>query len=141
MAKQKKPIKKVILELPELDKHAVTSSGLPVIKLLDHKQGISKEISPYQCVSCEHIFKRLNTLSIHNKFRHDLGRCPSAAELLNRNLYKTRLIANGHQYDCWDLTPAVKPTGIKDEVLQDLEKRAFGIVPHLTLPIEKEAQS
>jgi hypothetical protein len=25
--------------------------------------------------------------------------------------------------------------------LQDLEKRAFGIVPHLTLPKEKEAQS
>jgi hypothetical protein len=141
MATKRPPKHYIALSVPELTKHAVTQSGLPAIKLLDHTQGISKEISPYQCVSCEHIFKRLNTLAIHNKFRHDLGRCPSAAELKNRNLFITRLIANGNQYDCWDLTPPVKPTGAKDEVLQDLEKRAFGIVPHFTLPIEKEAQS
>jgi hypothetical protein len=129
------------LVLPELTNHAVTPSGLPAINLLDHIQGVSKEIAPYQCASCEHIFKRINTLAIHNKFRVDLGRCPTTAELINRNLIRIKHTANGNQYDCWDLTPSVKPTGAKDEVLQDLEKRAFGIVPHLTLPIEKEAQS
>jgi hypothetical protein len=112
-------------KLLDLDKHAVTAAGLPAIKLLDHRQGISKEICPYQCVSCEHIFKRLNTLAIHNKFRFDLGRCPSAAELMNRKLFITRLIANGNQYDCWDLAPPVKPTGIKDELLEEMQNRAF----------------
>jgi hypothetical protein len=108
-----------------LPKHALTASGLPQIRHLGHVPLVSKEIAPYQCVSCESIFKRLSGLVIHNRYHRDKGACPSDKTLRDLNLQQITHTANGKTYTVWHLIPPVAPTGSKDELLVQLEALAF----------------
>lgn len=110
---------------PRLPKHALTASGLPQIKVLDFVPLESKEIAPYQCVSCDQIFKRLAGLSIHNRYHRDKGACPTDKALRDLNLEQITHTANGKNYFAWHLLPPLAPTGNKDELLAQLESIAF----------------
>jgi hypothetical protein len=118
---------------PQLSKHALTASGIPQIRHLGHVPLVSKEIAPYQCVSCESIFKRLSGLVIHNRYHRDKGACPSDKTLRDLNLEQVSHTANGHHYTVWHLIPPVAPTGIKDELLVQLDALAF---PNFNQPKE-----
>lgn len=95
------------------------------LNLLDFEQGVSKEIAPYQCNACEAVFKRLSGYAIHNRYYANKGRCPTAKDLTQLNLRSIKHQANGNQYEVWEVIPATQPTGIKDELLVELEERAF----------------
>jgi len=118
---------------PQLSKHALTASGIPQIRHLGHVPLVSKEIAPYQCVSCESIFKRLSGLVIHNRYFRDKGSCPSDKTLRDLNLEQVTHTANGETYTAWHLIPPVAPTGIKDELLVQLDALAF---PNFNQPKE-----
>jgi hypothetical protein len=108
-----------------LPKHTLTAAGIPQVKLLDHIPLETKEIAPYQCVSCESIFKRLSGLVIHNRYHRDKGACPTDKTLRDLNLEQITHTANGKTYTVWHLIPPVAPTGIKDELLVQLDALAF----------------
>jgi hypothetical protein len=108
-----------------LHKHVITASGLPRITMLDHIPCVSKEIAPYHCVSCEQSFKRLSGLVIHNRYYKDKGRCPTPNNLEDLNLELIPHKANGNDYTVWQVKPSIKPTGLKDELLLQLEDIAF----------------
>jgi hypothetical protein len=110
---------------PSLEKHALTASGIPQVKILDHIPLQTKEIAPYKCVSCESIFKRLSGLVIHNRYFRDKGACPSDKTLRDLNLEQVTHTANGNTYLAWHLIPPIAPTGNKDELLVQLESIAF----------------
>lgn len=95
------------------------------LELLDFKQGESLEIAPYQCTSCEANFKRLSGFAIHYRYYTDTGKCPKDIDHERLNLRQVQHQANGNQYQCWEVIPATKPTGIKDELLEEMENRAF----------------
>jgi hypothetical protein len=95
------------------------------LDLLDFELGASKEIAPYKCNACEAIFKRLSGYAIHNRYYANTGKCPKDIDLVRLNLRQIPHKANGYQYTCWELRPAVKPTGIKDELLLEMESIAF----------------
>ena len=95
------------------------------LDLLDFEQGVSKEIAPYKCNACEAVFKRLSGYAIHNRYYANKGKCPKDKDLELLNLKQVEHQVNGNQYQCWELIPATKPTGIKDELLLEMENTAF----------------
>ena len=95
------------------------------LDLLDFEQGVSKEIAPYKCNACEAVFKRLSGYLIHNRYYANKGKCPKDTDLVLLNLRQVKHQANGNQYQCWEVIPATKPTGIKDELLLEMENTAF----------------
>jgi hypothetical protein len=95
------------------------------LELLDFEQGVSLEIAPYQCKTCEAVFKRLSGFSIHYRYYTDTGKCPKDIDHERLNLRQVKHQANGNQYEVWELIPPTKPTGIKDELLEEMENRAF----------------
>ena len=95
------------------------------LDLLDFEQGVSKEIAPYKCNACEAVFKRLSGYAIHNRYYANKGKCPKDKDLELLNLRQLEHQANGNHYQCWELIPATKPTGIKDELLLEMENTAF----------------
>lgn len=95
------------------------------LDLLDFEQGVSKEIAPYKCNACKAVFKRLSGYAIHNRYYANKGKCPKDKDLELLNLKQVDHQANGNQYQCWELIPATKPTGIKDELLLEMENTAF----------------
>jgi hypothetical protein len=108
-----------------IPRHEQTASGLPVINLLDFTPLQSKDIAPYQCASCQSIFKRLSGLVIHNSYYRHNGKCPSEQKLIDLNLQQVTYIANGNEYKAWHPKPQLKETGNKDELLVQLEAIAF----------------
>jgi len=96
-----------------------------LLDLLDFELGVSKDIAPYKCNACEAVFKRLSGYAIHNRYYANKGKCPTDKDLVLLNLKKTEHQANGNQYQCWEVIPATKPTGIKDELLLEMENTAF----------------
>jgi hypothetical protein len=122
---KKKQQSKELLSPSLIEKHSLLASSIPRYELLDFIQGESKDIAPYQCVSCESTFKRLSSFNIHNGYYRKNHRCPSDTDLQKLNLRKIKHVANGNLYDCWDLIPSVQSTGFKDELLLEKEKAAF----------------
>lgn len=109
----------------KLDETSPLASGVPRLELVDFIPGQSKDIAPYRCAGCNSLFKRLSAYNIHNGYHRKKRKCPSDIDLAKLNLRKTLYIANGNKYDCWEVIPAVQPTGIKDELLDEIEKAAF----------------
>ena len=95
------------------------------LDLLDFELGVSKEIAPYKCNACEAVFKRLSGYAIHNRYYANTSKCPKDIDLVRLNMRQIKHHANGNQYQCWELIPATKPTGIKDELLLEMESIAF----------------
>jgi hypothetical protein len=95
------------------------------LDLSDFEPGVSKEITPYKCNACEAVFKRLSGYAIHNRYYANTSKCPKDIDLVRLNMRQTKHQANGNQYQCWELIPATKPTGIKDELLLEMESIAF----------------
>ena len=95
------------------------------LDLLDFEPGVSKEITPYKCNACQAVFKRLSGYAIHNRYYANKGKCPKDKDLVLLNLRQVEHQANGNQYQCWEVIPATKPTGIKDELLLEMESIAF----------------
>jgi hypothetical protein len=95
------------------------------LDLSDFELGVSKEITPYKCNACEAVFKRLSGYAIHNRYYANKGKCPQDKDLVLLNLKQIQHKANGNQYQCWEVIPATKPTGIKDELLLEMENIAF----------------
>ena len=60
-----------------------------------------------------------------NRYYANKGKCPKDKDLELLNLKQVDHQANGNQYQCWELIPATKPTGIKDELLLEMENTAF----------------
>ena len=100
-------------------------SGLPDYQILDFEQGITKQICPYQCSKCENIFKGLIEFVVHNRIVRTTSKCPSAVQLIQNSLRKNYFKANGHNYLGWIYLQPLEPTGKKDEILEDLEKKSF----------------
>jgi len=100
-------------------------SGLPDYQLLDFEQGVTTEISPYQCSRCEGIFKGLIEWVVHNRVTRTTLMCPTELQLQKHSLKKSQFKANGHSYTGWVNIPPVQSTGIKDEVLNDLYVKSF----------------
>lgn len=95
------------------------------LDLLDFEQSVSTEIAPYKCNACEAVFKRLAGYAIHNRHYTNKGRCPTSKDLTRLNLRQVQHHANGNQYQVWEVIPATQPTGIKDELLSEMEELAF----------------
>ena len=100
-------------------------AGLPDYELLDYEQGITTQVSPYQCARCEGIFKGLIEFVVHNRITRTTLNCPTATQLLQHSLKKGYFKSNGHSYLGWINVPPVQQTGIKDEVLEALYKQSF----------------
>jgi hypothetical protein len=95
------------------------------LDLLDFELGVSKQIAPYKCNACEAVFKRLSGYAIHNRYYANTSKCPKDIDLVRLNMRQTKHQANGNQYEVWELIPPTKPTGIKDELLLEMESIAF----------------
>jgi len=100
-------------------------SGLPDYQLLDFEQGVTKQISPYQCSKCENIFKGLIEFVVHNRIVRTTSRCPTDLQLKQNSLKKDNFKSNGHYYLGWIYLQPLEATGSKDEILYDLEKKSF----------------
>ena len=110
---------------PPMDTTKKLNTNSYTLDLLDFESCASTEIAPYQCNACKSVFKRLAGYAIHNRHYTNKGRCPSATDLTRHGMRQILHQANGNQYQCWELTPAIKPTGFKDELLIEMENTAF----------------
>jgi hypothetical protein len=95
------------------------------LDLLDFELGVSKQIAPYKCNACEAVFKRLSGYAIHNRYYANTSKCPKDIDFVRLNMRQIKHHANGNQYEVWELIPSTKPTGIKDELLLEMESIAF----------------
>jgi hypothetical protein len=101
------------------------------LKFPDFIAGVSKDMPPYMCTVCNNMFNGLGAYILHNRYYFaNRKTCPSDKTLQNLFLEKKQFQGNGHQYQVWTLIPTIAPTGNKDELLTEMENRAFPNFKH-----------